>query len=43
MTGLSPKDARELTLAEVIAWGDILKAEDAARRLAARRAARGGR
>jgi hypothetical protein len=38
MTGLAPSAARELTLAEVIAWADMLRAEAAAARLAARRA-----
>jgi hypothetical protein len=38
MTGLSPGQARELSLAEVIVWGDMLRAEAAAARMAARRA-----
>jgi hypothetical protein len=40
MTGLPPREARQLSLAEVIAWAETLKAEAAARRLAAARARR---
>jgi hypothetical protein len=37
MTGQSTAAVREMTLAEVIAWGDMIRADNAAARLAAAR------
>jgi hypothetical protein len=37
MTGLPPREVRELSLAEVIAWHETIRAEAAAARAAAAR------
>lgn len=40
MTGLPPREVREMSLAEVIAWAETLRAENAATRLARMRGQR---